>query len=81
MNSDVFDPEKCTQKQMDRLADNIEAWINLMEKTMIIPDEILDEYGPSIKEGMKRTRKLITKLRKGDRSVFIEESEYDFVDY
>ena len=66
----TFDPDNVTKEDMKKLAKHIEEYVDQLESIMIIPDEIADEYGPQIKEGIKRSRKLINKLRKGDKSVF-----------
>lgn len=73
----TFDPENVTKEDMKNLAKHIEEYVDELESLMIIPDEILDEYGDQIKEGIKRTRKLIARLRKGDRSVFKDTDEYE----
>lgn len=64
---------------MKRLADAIEGYINELEAVMIIPDEILDDHEDQIKEAIKRARKLIRKLNKGDRSVFKDEDEWNYI--
>lgn len=72
-----FDPENCSRAQMKYLADTLDQWLTLLVRTMIIPDEVMKEYGDDIEEGKRRVSKLIKKLRKGDRSVFVDESDYD----
>lgn len=71
----TFDPENVSKEDMKNLANHIEEYVDELESLMIIPDEIMDEYGDQIKEGIKRTRKLIAKLKKGDRSVFKDTDE------
>lgn len=66
----TFDPENITKEQMRYLADHIEGHVNYFESIMIIPDEIYNECKKEIDEGMKRAKKLIKKLRNGDKSVF-----------
>jgi hypothetical protein len=60
----TFDPDNVTKEDMKNLAKHIEEYVDELESLMIIPDEILDEYGDQIKEGIKRAKKLIAKLRK-----------------
>lgn len=69
-DKDGFDPNNVDKKEMIKLADHIEEYLDLFKEVMIIPDEIYREHGDKIKESIKRTEQLIKKLRKGDRSVF-----------
>lgn len=74
---DVFDPDNISKEDMNRLADAIENYINLLEEIMIIPEEIIDECGDDVEEGIKRSKKLIKKLRNGDKSVFKDSDEWN----
>ena len=73
---ELFDPNNCDQRHMNELAEILEEWLNVVEPSMIIPDDIVDDIGESVKEGKRRIRKLISKLRKGDKSVFVDDDEY-----
>lgn len=75
--TDSFDPDNITRESMNFMADHIAEYLDLLKEVMIIPDEIMDKNGDQIKEGIKRTEKLINKLRKGDRSVFKDEEEWN----
>lgn len=75
MMRDVFDPDDVRKEDLNLFADHLEEYINLLEEVMIIPDEIMEKSGDKIKEGIKRTKKLINKLRKGDISVFKDADE------
>lgn len=77
MRRDEFDPNDIRKEDMNYLADNIEEYVTQLEDVMIIPDEIIDECGDQIKEGIKRTKKLIEKLRKGDKSVFKDADDWN----
>lgn len=66
----TFSPENVSKDDMIKLGEHIEEYVNELETIMIIPDEIIDEYGTQIKEGIKRAKKLINKLKKGDKSIF-----------
>lgn len=70
MYKDVFDPDDIRIEDMKLMAEHLAAYLGLLQEVMIIPDEIMDEHGKTINEGIKRTQKLINKLRKGDTSVF-----------
>lgn len=70
----TFDISNVTKDDMKDLAQQISQYLRELERSMIIPDEIMEEYGKEIEEGIKRTRKLIKKLRDGDKSVF---KDYD----
>ena len=74
---DVFDPDNISKEDMNRLADAIENYITLLEEIMIIPEEIIDECGDDVEEGIKRSKKLIKKLRNGDKSVFKDSDEWN----
>lgn len=76
---DEFNPEDIKQTDMNRLADAMESYINELESVMIIPEELLEDNGEKIKRGIKEIKKLIKKLRKGDRSVFKDASEWNNV--
>lgn len=78
-SSDTFDPNHCTKEEMKFLADHIDAYLELLKNVMIIPDEIFKEHGKDIQEGIKRTEKLISKLRKGDKSVFKDEDDWNSI--
>ena len=77
MRKDTFDPEDISQEDMDYIATQIEDYVNELEETMIIPEEIIEDVGDQIDEGIRRAKKLIKKLRKGDRSVFKDEEEWN----
>ena len=72
-----FDPDNVTTKDMKNLADNIEAYLDILQEIMIIPRDMIDDCKKDIDESIERTRKLIKKLRKGDRSVFKSADELD----
>lgn len=76
---EVFDPDNIRKEDMIFMADHLEDYLELLEEVMIIPDEIQDEFGDKISEGIKRTKKLIAKLRKGDTSVFKDADEYNSI--
>lgn len=79
MSSDDFDPDNIRKGDMNRLAGAIEDYIDELENVMIIPDEILDSSEDKIREAIKRARKLIKKLRNGDKSVFKDSDEWNYV--
>lgn len=72
---DTFDPDNVTKEDMKKLGEHIEEYIDQLESVMIIPDEIIDECGKQIEEGIKRAKKLVKKLKKGDKSVFKDADE------
>ena len=75
-----FDPDvDISEKDMKILANSIEEYLDLLTDVMVIPDDIKKKYGKEIKEGIKITKKLIQKLRKGDRSVFKSKEEWEDV--
>ena len=72
---DTFDPENVSKTDMVRLAEHIEEYVDQLESIMIIPEEILEKHGDQIKEGIRRAKKLINKLKKGDKSVFKDDED------
>lgn len=83
MNSNLthIDPENIKKKDMKQLADHIENYINLLEEVMIIPDDMMEAHGKRIENGIKLVKKkLIKKLRKGDRSVFKDPEDWNLLD-
>lgn len=77
MRKELFDPSDITQDEMDFIADHIENFINNLEEIMIIPDDIKRDCEDEIEEGIERSKKLIKKLRKGKRSVFNDDFEFN----
>lgn len=73
------DPENIRQSDMDRLADAIETYLNELESVMIIPEDLLEDHGDEMKRSISLTKKLIKKLRKGDRSVFKDPEDWNNV--
>ena len=74
-----FDPDNIKREDMKKLANAIEDYISELESIMIIPDEILDSCEDKIREGIKRSRKLIKKLRNGDKDIFKDSDEWNFI--
>lgn len=72
-----FDPDNITKESMNHLADHIERYMDELQSTMIIPNDIAAEHESQIKEAMKRSRALIKRLRKGDTSVFKDQDEFN----
>ena len=64
---------------MRRLAEAIESYIDEFESVMIVPDELMKECSKNFEEGLKRSKKLIKKLKKGDTEVFKDEDEWNFI--
>jgi len=58
-----------SRSEMQDLANNLAAYLELFEDVFVIPDSIRGSE-KTIKEAIRTTRKLIKKLRSGDRSVF-----------
>jgi hypothetical protein len=74
-----FDPDNISKEDMRKLAEHIEEYVDTLEEVMIIPEELQKEYGDRIHDGLKVTRKLIEKLRKGDRSVFKDKEDWNSI--
>ena len=72
-----FDPDNIKKDDMIKLADAIDEYISLLTEVMVIPDDIERKYGDRIEESIAISKKLIKKLRKGDKSVFKDEDEWN----
>lgn len=75
MRKETFDPSDISKDDMNKLADAIEEYKDSLMSVMVIPEEIVKECKDKLKEGLRRTDRLIKKLRKGDRSVFKDDEE------
>lgn len=75
MRKETFDPNDISKDDMNKLADAIEEYKDSLMSVMVIPEEIVQECEDKLKEGLRRTDRLIKKLRKGDRSVFKDDEE------
>ena len=64
-----FDPNQLTRDQLKALANSIEEYLMLLEEVMIFPEE-LEGNKKEFMDAIKITKKLIKKLRAGDKSVF-----------
>lgn len=63
---------KYNQKLMDKLADNLEQYLYIIENYVIIEGLTKEEYDESVKD----TKKLIKKLRKGKGDNVFERCRY-----
>ena len=54
---------------MKQLAEHINEYLDVLEEVMVIPEELIKDE-ELIKAALKRSRKLVRKLREGDKSVF-----------
>lgn len=79
MRENKFDPNNIRQSDMDKLANAIEEYIHVLEDIMVIPQDIKKKYGKDIEAGLSESKKLIKKLRKGDKDVFKSEDEWNYL--
>lgn len=79
MRENKFDPSNIRQSDMDKLANAIEEYIHVLEDIMVIPQDIKKKYGKDIETGLSESKKLIKKLRKGDKDVFKSEDEWNYL--
>lgn len=63
---------KYDQKLMDKMADNLEQYLYIIENYVIIEGLTKEEYDESV----KNTKKLIKKLRKGKGDNVFERDRY-----
>ena len=66
---EIDDLSNITDKDMKELGKAIEDYIELFEEIMIIPKELKKDK-KEINEALELSKKLVKKLKKGDRSVF-----------
>lgn len=79
MTNDEFDINNIKNSDMQLLAEQIENYIMFLEEVMIIPPELMEKHEDSIKNAIKVSKKLIKKLKKGDKSVFKDEDEWNLI--
>ena len=77
MAVDEFDPRNIDEGDMLQLAEALSNFVEFFDECVIVPDEIRDKYDDDIKDGLNKVRKLIKKLKKGDKSVFKDEEEWN----
>ena len=65
-----FDPNSISNDDMVSMAESLEQYVDMLEHIVQIPKELRKEIEGNYKSAMKRVKQLISKLRKGDRSVF-----------
>lgn len=71
--------DNITKADMNNLADAIDEYLNVLTEVMIIPEEIKRDIEDDVKSSMKLVKELVKKLRKGDRSVFKDEDEWNSI--
>ena len=76
MSMPSFDPHNLTDDQMRDLGNSIEEYLMLLEGVMIFPEE-LEGNKKEFMDAIKTTKKLIKKLKHGDKSVFKSYDEED----
>ena len=62
-----IDPEDISRRDMDAIADAIEDYLEVFTDVMIIPKGIDKD---EVQDALHMCRKLVKKLRKGDKDVF-----------
>lgn len=76
---DSFDPRNITQGHLTKLAEILEYFLDFEEKCVVIPDELKGKKG-DFDEGIKRTKKLIEKLKAGKvDDIFKDPEEWNFL--
>lgn len=76
---DEFNINDIRGKDMEKLADDIEDYIEVFKSIMIIPDDVKDKHEDDIKAAIKMSEKLIKKLRCHDTSVFKSPDEWNSI--
>jgi len=74
-----FDPANITKDDMKLLADHIEDYIMVLEEVMVIPKGIM-ESRENVSHAIRMVKKLIKKLKAGDKSVFKDYDEWNMLD-
>lgn len=76
----VFDIDDVSQEDMNKLANIIEEYIDEFEEIMIFPENFLEKHKRDMEVALKRSKQLVKKLRKGDRSVFKKSDRLELDD-
>ena len=74
---ETFDPENISKKDCQNFADHLEEYLEVLEDIMIFPKEMKKKDKEKMQDAIHQTKKLIKKLRKGDRSVFKDPDEFN----
>lgn len=75
---ETFDISHIDKEDMKKLAEGIEEYFDLLEEIIVIPKELQEKHDKTIRSGISFIREdLIKKLKKGKRSVFKDEDEWD----
>lgn len=77
MIGETFDPDNIKQRDMDKLADEIENAMDVRESVLIIPNDFKDKDRREYDEAKRLIYELIRKLRKGKTSVFKDADEWN----
>ena len=75
MAKKIYDPKDFSDSQMDKLADSIEAYIHILSNIMILPEDMSKREEKELMYSIEKSKKLIKKLRKHDRSVFRDDDD------
>ena len=70
---DSFDPDNVTGKTMEDIHDSISSYLELLEKIMVIPEDMEEKHGDRIRDSIKVTKDLLKRLKKKDPSVFVSD--------
>ena len=68
--TDRADETNISLEDMKRYADHLSEYLEIFEECIIFPKDMPKDEKEQIKYGIKKTKKLIKKLRKGDYSIF-----------
>lgn len=71
-------PSDITPLEMEIIADNLEAYLDLMEDVFVVPDSIRGSE-KTIRKNIARVHELIRRLRDGDRGVFKDDDDCDLL--
>jgi hypothetical protein len=75
MAKKIYDPKDFSYTKMDKLADSIEAYIHILSNIMILPEDMSKREEKELMYSIEKSKKLIKKLRKHDRSVFRDDDD------
>jgi hypothetical protein len=72
-----FDPDNISKHDMDMIADNIEEYLSIKERLMVIPEELMDGK-KIVDEAIRTYNKLIKHLRNYNKEkVFKDREEWN----
>lgn len=78
-HSGDWDVDSFTKEDGGIIADAIEKYLDRLDRLMIIPEELMDDSDEFLEAIKFIRKKLLKKLRKGNKSVFKDMDEWNLL--